>query len=99
MSRVAPDATAYSDRHADFLINVHGRWDDAADDEECIAWAREFFSASEQYATGSVYVNFMTEDEAGRVRAAYGPNYDRMLAVKRQYDPDNLFRLNQNVAP
>jgi FAD/FMN-containing dehydrogenase len=99
MSRVAPDATAYSDRHADFLINVHGRWDDAVDDEKCIAWARDFFGASERYATGSVYVNFMTEDEAGRVRAAYGPNYDRMLAVKRQYDPENLFRLNQNVAP
>ena len=80
-------------------MNVHGRWDDPADDKRCIAWARDFFAASAPFASGGVYVNFLTSDETDRVRAAYGPNYDRLAQVKRKYDPDNLFRMNQNIAP
>jgi FAD/FMN-containing dehydrogenase len=52
-----------------------------------------------RYATGSVYVNFMPSDETERVKAAYGPNYDRLAGIKRRYDPDNFFHLNQNIAP
>jgi FAD/FMN-containing dehydrogenase len=51
------------------------------------------------YALGSVYVNFLTGDEGDRVKAAYGPNHDRLAAVKSRYDPGNLFRANQNIAP
>jgi hypothetical protein len=51
------------------------------------------------YATGGVYVNFMTEDEQARIRAAYGGNYARLLEMKRKYDPGNVFRINQNIAP
>jgi FAD/FMN-containing dehydrogenase len=99
VGRVAPDTTAYPHRDANFVLNVHGRWDDAADDEQCIGWAREFFQASAPYATGGVYVNFLTEEETDRVRAAYGTSYDRLVEAKKKYDPDNLFRLNQNIRP
>lgn len=93
------DFTAYAHRDARFVMNVHGRWDDAADDKRCIAWARDFFAASAPFASGGVYVNFLTSDEIDRVRLAYGPNYDRLAQIKKKYDPGNLFRMNQNIAP
>ncbi|HYS68200.1 MAG TPA: FAD-binding oxidoreductase [Paraburkholderia sp.] len=98
-SRVPVDATAYSSRDTQYAMNVHGRWDDASDDERCIGWARAFFDAAAPFALGSVYVNFMTQEEGGRVADAYGPNYERLVAVKSRYDPQNLFRHNQNIQP
>ncbi|MFN3653683.1 MAG: FAD-binding oxidoreductase [Armatimonadota bacterium] len=98
-SRPSPHATAYAHRDARFVMNFHGRWEDPADDARCIGWAREFFQASAPFATGGAYVNFLTADEAGRVHAAYGENYDRLAQVKRTYDPTNLFRVNQNIEP
>jgi FAD/FMN-containing dehydrogenase len=98
-TRPAPDVTAYAHRDTRFVMNVHGRWEDPAEDNRCIGWARDFFRASAPYASGGVYVNFLTADEGDRVRAAYGPNYDRLARVKRMYDPGNLFRVNQNIAP
>jgi FAD/FMN-containing dehydrogenase len=98
-TRPAPTAMAYASRDAQFVMNVHGRWDDPADDQRGIAWARDFFQASAPFASGGAYVNFMTAEEGDRVRAAYGPNYDRLAQVKRKYDPDNLFRTNQNIKP
>jgi FAD/FMN-containing dehydrogenase len=94
-----PDATAYAHRDARYVINVHGRWEDPADDERGVAWAREFHRAAAPFATGGAYLNFMTEDEAERGRAAYGSNFERLARVKGVYDPGNLFRVNQNVAP
>jgi hypothetical protein len=64
--------------------NVHGRWDEAKDDQRCIAWAREFFNASRPYASGGAYVNFMTEEEGDRIDAAYAGNYSRMVEIKRR---------------
>jgi len=98
-TRPAPNSAAYAHRDALFVMNVHGRWEDPADDERCIGWARDFFNASAPFASGSVYVNFLTADEGDRVRAAYGPNYDRLARVKRTYDPENLLRMNQNIKP
>jgi FAD/FMN-containing dehydrogenase len=97
--RVAADAMAYPNRDALFVMNVHGRWTDAADDARCMAWARGFFEASAPYALGSVYVNFLTDDERARVEAAYGPNMQRLVAIKKRYDPHNLFHHNQNIHP
>lgn len=97
--RVPAQATAYPSRATRYVMNVHGRWDDAQDDQKCIAWARDFFAASAPFAMGSVYVNFLTQDEPERIKAAYGPNFDRLVAVKARYDPKNLFRNNQNIAP
>jgi FAD/FMN-containing dehydrogenase len=98
-NRVPANAMAYRHRDAKFVLNVHGRWDERTDDEQCIAWARAFFEASAPYASDGAYVNFMTEEEGDRVAAAYGANYDRLTRIKKQYDPDNLFRLNQNIKP
>jgi FAD/FMN-containing dehydrogenase len=98
-ARVAADATAYAARDAQYVMNVHGRWSDAADDERCIAWSRAFFEKTKPFALGSVYVNFMTQEESDRIGDAYGPNYQRLVAVKDRYDPHNLFRTNQNIKP
>jgi FAD/FMN-containing dehydrogenase len=98
-NRVAPDAMAYAHRDAKFVLNVHGRWDNPAQDASCIQWARAFFDASAPYASAGAYVNFMTEEEGNRVAAAYGPNYDRLRRLKKRYDPENVFHLNQNIKP
>jgi FAD/FMN-containing dehydrogenase len=95
----ATDETAYPSRDAMWAMTVHTRWDDAADDTRCIAWARALFQAAAPHATGGVYVNFLNEDESERIAAAYGPNYARLAQVKAKYDPDNLFRTNQNIRP
>ncbi len=98
-NRVAADETAYAHRDVNFVLNVHGRWAEADEDEKCISWSRDFFNAATPYAMGGVYVNFMTEEETDRIGSAYGPNYDRLVQIKRKYDPSNLFRTNQNIKP
>jgi FAD/FMN-containing dehydrogenase len=95
----APDATAYAHRATEFVMNVHGRWQSAKDDERVIAWCRKYFDAAAPFASAGAYVNFLTEDETDRVRNAYGSNYERLAQVKRKYDPDNLFRVNMNIRP
>jgi FAD/FMN-containing dehydrogenase len=100
VNRVPATSTAYPHRDVNFVMNVHGRWGEASQDEECIGWARELFDRMAPHATGGVYVNFMPEDEAHRVRrGAYGPNYERLSKLKAKYDPGNLFRRNQNIPP
>lgn len=101
VSRVPRDATAYNHRDGKYVMNVHGRWADPAKDEACIAWARSLWRETTKFATGSVYVNFLTQEENGleRLRAAYGENYERLVALKNKYDPTNLFGVNQNISP
>jgi FAD/FMN-containing dehydrogenase len=94
-----PDATAYPHRNVQFAMNVHGRWLDRTDDDKVIGWAREFFTAAAPYAAGSVYINFLTQDEGARIHEAYGANYARLLAIKQRYDPANLFHFNHNIRP
>jgi FAD/FMN-containing dehydrogenase len=97
--RVAPGAMAYSNRDANYVMNVHGRWETAAEDEHCITWAREFFGKSQPFASGGAYINFLTEDEADRTAFAFGAAYQRLVDLKKKYDPTNLFRMNQNIKP
>ncbi len=97
--RVSDDATAYQGRSAKFIMNCHGRWSDASLDESGIGWCRNVWSAMGQYATGEAYVNFMTEEEGGRLESAYGSSFQRLVELKNRYDPTNLFRLNQNIRP
>ncbi len=99
VTSVPKEATAYTHRDAAFVLNVHGRWDNAANDTKCIGWARELFKAAAPFATGGAYVNFLTQEEEDRVRAAYGSNYDRLATLKKKYDPLNLFRTNMNILP
>lgn len=98
INRVPTGATAYPHRDAKFLMNLHTRWEDPAQDRECIAWARDLYDAMTPHATGGVYVNFIPE-EVGQERAAYRENYDRLVELKNRYDLMNLFRLNQNIRP
>ena len=98
INRVAPGATAYPHRKANFVMNVHARWEDSSTDALCIDWARKLFDQAAPYSTGGVYVNFISEGE-DRVEAAFGANIEQLANVKRKYDPDNFFRVNQNIKP
>lgn len=98
-TRPSTDSTAYPHRNALYVCNVHGRWDSPAEDRDCVEWARGFFRDTAPFATGGVYVNFLTEDESDRIKAAYGANYQRLAEAKKKYDPQNLFRVNQNIRP
>ena len=95
----AADETAYPHRAALYAMNVHTRWQEPSQDAACLAWAREFFHAAAPHAAGGVYINFLNEDEVDRIADAYGPNYQRLKQIKAKYDPDNLFRANQNIRP
>ena len=97
-NRVPVEATAYPHRDTEFVMNVHTRWEDPKDDAACVAWARSFFEATAPFSNGSVYVNFISDGEE-RVAAAYGKNHARLGQVKKRYDPENLFCVNQNIAP
>lgn len=99
VSRVPRRATAYNHRDGQYVLNVHTRWSDPAKDEECIGWARSLWQAAAPFATGSVYVNFLTQEEGSRVRDAYGENYTKLVQLKNKYDPKNLFGVNQNIQP
>jgi FAD/FMN-containing dehydrogenase len=100
INRVPASATAYPHRDVNFVMNVHTRWSEPAEDAPCTTWTRQLYDATAPFATGGVYVNFMPEDEGQRVRGgAYGANYDRLAKIKEVWDPKNLFRMNQNVPP
>jgi FAD/FMN-containing dehydrogenase len=98
-SRVAPSATAFPHRaeHYDFLIL--SQWSEASDLDRNLQWTRALFEAMRPHLEQSVYVNNLGDEGPGRVQAAYGENYPRLAALKRAYDPDNLFRANQNIDP
>ena len=97
--RVAPDATAFAYRDANFATVIAGMWPDPAENEANTAWVRDYYDATAPHSEDGGYVNFMAEDDQDRIRANYRQNYDRLAAIKREYDPGNLFRYNQNIAP
>lgn len=97
--RVAPGAMAYSSRDANYVMNVHGRWESADEDARGIAWAREFFAKAKPFASGGAYINFLTQDETDRIAFAYGDTYNRLVELKQKYDPSNFFQMNQNIRP
>ena len=99
ISRVPTTATAYANRNAAYDSFPVSIWSDQAADEANIAWAREMYAVLRPFAMGGVYVNNLGDEGHERVKAAYGENYDRLVTLKRKFDPDNLFRLNQNVHP
>ncbi|MEV6229530.1 FAD-binding oxidoreductase [Saccharopolyspora shandongensis] len=97
--RVAPDATAFAYRDANFATVIAGMWPDPADNAANIAWVRDYYAATAPHSEEGGYVNFMAGDDQGRIKANYRGNYGRLVQVKRAYDPENLFHLNQNVRP
>ena len=99
IARLPAGATAYANRSAAYDCFPVSIWTDPAADEANIAWAREMYASMRPFAMGGVYVNNLGDEGEDRVRAAYGENYERLAALKRKYDPDNLLRLNQNIRP
>lgn len=101
INRVDAGATAFAHRDAAFVLNIVGTWPDPADSVANIDWVRSTYDAIvSDSESAAPYVNFMGEETSERVRAAYSPsNYARLVALKREYDPNNLFRLNQNIRP
>jgi FAD/FMN-containing dehydrogenase len=97
--RVAPDATAFAYRDATFATVIAGMWPDPADNDANIGWVRDYYEATAPYSEEGGYINFMSGDDQGRIEANYRGNYPRLVDVKRRYDPDNVFHLNQNIAP
>jgi FAD/FMN-containing dehydrogenase len=101
MGRVGPDETAFGDRSSEWMLSIDSSWDDPADDAANIDYTREFWDAALPYSNGQTYFNFpgLLEDGDAAVRASYGANHDRLARIKAAYDPDNRFRLNQNIRP
>jgi FAD/FMN-containing dehydrogenase len=100
ISRVSEDATAASHRDAPYMWHPIAAWSDPADTAREVAWVREFSSAMEPFTTGGVYLNFEQDEGEEHVRAGYSAEkYARLVALKDKYDPENLFRINQNIAP
>ena len=98
-SRVAPSATAFPHRAEQYDFLILSQWSEATDSDRNLQWTRALFEAMVPHLEASVYVNNLGDEGQGRVQAAYGENYPRLAAVKRAYDPDNLFRANQNIDP
>jgi hypothetical protein len=98
-SQIPASETAFGDRSAPFVITLLANWAEASADALYISWVRGLFHQLRPMMKPGVYVNFMSGDEQDRVPEAYQERWDRMVAVKAHYDPNNFFRLNQNVPP
>jgi FAD/FMN-containing dehydrogenase len=102
--RVPEDATAFPNRSARFWLNIYGFWDDAAADDERVAFVRGLSADMDRYATGGQYLNFQGREPSGHravdPRTVFGPRkHARLVEVKQRYDPDNLFHVNRNIVP
>ena len=101
MGRVGDEETAYGRRDAPYLFTAEASWEDPATNEQNIAWARESLAAMQPLLAGRLLPELpgFGEEKEAMLRASYGPNYDRLVALKTQYDPGNLFRMNLNIPP
>lgn len=97
--RVPPEDTAFPYRGATFAPVIVSAWDGPADDEARIKWVRDYYQALAPHSEAGGYINFMSDDDQARIQDNYKGNYERLVEVKRTYDPDNLFRHNQNIKP
>ncbi len=97
-TRVGSTETAFPLREPHYEFTFDAAWDDGAQ-ERHVQWARQSHQALQRFASQRAYVNFLGDEGTARVRAAYGPNYERLVALKTKYDPDNVFHLNQNIKP
>ncbi len=98
-SRVGTTETAFPHRYDHYNCGAIAGWDDPADTEQTIRWVRGFWEAMQPFYERSAYVNDLGDEGEQRVRQAYGPNLERLVALKNKYDPTNFFRLNANIKP
>jgi FAD/FMN-containing dehydrogenase len=96
---VAGDETAFAYRHATFAPVYIAAWQDPALDQERIQWVRDYYEATAPHSEPGGYINFMSEDDQGRIEDNYAGNYTRLVEIKKKFDPDNLFHANQNISP
>jgi hypothetical protein len=100
VSRIAVADTAFPHRVEGYDLVVLSEWTDPATTDRCVAWARDSYAAMEPFMARRRYANYLGDDESADVAAvAYGPNYRRLQRVKAKYDPENFFRINQNIRP
>ncbi|MBM0123706.1 FAD-binding oxidoreductase [Pimelobacter simplex] len=102
INAVGPGDTAYSERSANWMLSMDGNWTDPGDDDKVISWVRDAWAELHEHGTGTLYLNFTgVADESATVgvASAFGANLDRLAAIKATYDPENLFRLNNNIVP
>ncbi len=97
--KVASDDTAFAYRDANFATVIAGMWPDPAQNKANIKWVRDYYDATAPLSEEGGYINFMAEDDQGRIKANYKGNYNRLVQAKKKYDPDNLFHVNQNIKP
>ena len=97
--RVGPSDTAFAYREATYGMVFLAAWNDPAKDAERIGWVRDYYQAMAPYSEPGGYINFMQDDDYGKIQVNYRQNYDRLVQVKRKYDPNNLFHMNQNITP
>lgn len=98
-SRVPADATAFAHRFDHYNFSAFGVWENVKDNDINRKWVQDFWQAARKYLSGRAYVNYLGREGADRVREAYGPNNERLAALKKKYDSTNFFRLNQNIPP
>jgi len=98
-AKVGKNETAWNYRDANYAMVMVGVADDINDQEKVIEWARNYWSALHLHSMGGAYINMMMEEGEDRVKASYGDNYKKLAQVKAKYDPQNLFRVNQNIKP
>ena len=98
-SRIHPSATAFAHRAEQFDFLILSQWPDPTDTGPNVEWTRALFAAMQPHLENAVYVNNLGEEGDNRVRAAYGPNYDRLATLKAKYDPTNVFRMTHNIPP
>jgi FAD/FMN-containing dehydrogenase len=101
IARVGADETAFGDRGSEWMLSIDSTWHEPADDDANLAYTRAFWNAAVPFSSGKTYFNFpgLFEEGDAAVRASYGANHDRLAGIKAVYDPDNRFRLNQNIRP
>jgi FAD/FMN-containing dehydrogenase len=98
LNRLAESHSAVGNRDAVSVFNIAASWENTEDDKTNIEWARAAWADMRRFSTGGTYINFLTEEEGGeRIHAAYRNNYERLVEVKRKWDPGNLFRINKNI--
>ena len=99
INRVEESATAFPQRNASYILGIFSGWIEAEDDEKNITWTRELYDKMTPFTSGGVYSNYLDKDDSNKVSASFGKNYSRLQKVKNKYDPNNFFKLNQNIIP